>query len=151
MVNEEVLMSKDEKVNGAAIAAAILSKMDTTVQTRIVRKMRQIDPVLTTKVEENIVTFESLSHLSNKSAQLLLQHVSPQELALSLKNASPEVKEHLVSNLTERKRDQVKEELMHLPALRLQEVEAAQRTILVKLEELEQAGLLRTKGKGVYV
>lgn len=144
-------MSKDEKVNGAAIAAAILSKMDTTAQSRIVQKMRQIDPVLTTKVEENIVTFDSLSNLSDKSAQLLLQHVSPQELALSLKSASPEVKEHLVKNLSERKRDQVKDELRQLPPIRLQEVEAAQRTILVKLDELEQAGLVRSKGKGVYV
>lgn len=145
-------MSKDEKVNGAAIAAAILSKMDSAVQGRIVRRMHQINPTLATRVEENIVTFESLSHLSDKSAQMLLQHVSPHELAVSLKSASHEVKEHLVKNLSGRKRAEVNEELDQLSAIRLQEVEAAQRTILVKLEELEHAGLVRTRGsKGVYV
>jgi flagellar motor switch protein FliG len=148
----EYAMSKDEIVNGLEVAAAILNRMNPAQKERIVKAMQTKSPEIAAKIEEKLFSFDMVLELTGQSVQILLTHVSPDDLLLSLKTASKEAKDHLLSNLSERRRTQIIDELLTLPLVRASEVEGAQRRIITKIDELQRSGVLRTRGtKDIYV
>ena len=150
MISKNLSMAdneEDEVVDGPAIAAQILSRMDSASKERIVASLKVSQPSLAAKIENKLLSFDEIADLTPQSIQTLIKSVDYKDLLLSLKTASRLVKDILFQNMSERKRDMLNEDFKALPPVRLSEVEEAQRRILLKLDELRTAGLVRSGGK----
>lgn len=139
--------SKDEVVDGAKVAAQILSRMGGEAKERIIQAISQVEPELVVKIQENMFRFDDLVDVAPKGLQRLLAEVKHEDVVLSLKKASIEVKQVLLDNMSQRKRELVEGDVKTLPPTRKTEVDEAQRRILAKVEELRAAGVLQTQSK----
>jgi flagellar motor switch protein FliG len=135
----------DERVNGAKIAAQIIRRMKGDNRSRLMQSIEQSDPAISMKIKSNMFSFDEIAQLAPQSVQLLMKEVAHNDLVLSLKLASPEVKDVIFQNLSERKRAMLAEDLSTLPPTRKTEVESAQERILLKLDELRTKGTIRSQ------
>lgn len=141
-----------EVVDGPAAAAKILNSMSAANRERILKEISTLDPALAGRIESNLSTFDDLLELTPQSIQRLIQEVDQSDLVVSMKIASDEIKNCLYTNMSERKREQVKDDFDNLPPVRIAQVEDAQHRILAKLEELREKGLIRSQSKkDIYV
>lgn len=129
-------MSKDEQIDGAQIAALILSRMPAATQERVVKAMHASSPAIARKVEDTLYNFDKISDIKSPTIQNLLQEVPHRDLVVSLKAAGEKTKEKIFDNLSETKQRMVEEDFESLPPMKVSDVQAAQRRILKKLEEL---------------
>ena len=139
--------SPDETVDGPAVAAKILNSMRPQNRERLVKAIQGSNPDLAVKIEEKLFNFEEIADLQPAGVQLLIKEVEHRDLVLSLKTASANVKKVLFENMSERRQQIVSEDFSALPAVKLREVEDAQRRIMQKLAALRTSGLLRTQSK----
>jgi flagellar motor switch protein FliG len=129
-------MSKDEKVDGASIAAAILSRMPAQDQERLVKAIGAKSPSIAAKLENKLYNFERIADLEDTRVQDLVREVPHRDLVVSLKAAPENVRERILDNMSESKQRLVAEDFSSLPPMRVSDVQAAQRRILKKLEEM---------------
>lgn len=139
--------SKDEKVDGAKIAAQILMRLAPEAQERILQAMGDNAPLVLKKVQEKMVTLEHLAELTPQSIQTLLREVDHKDVIAALNAASPEVKNAVYQSIPERKRQIIEEDLALAAGISPVEVEGAQKRIVVKLDELKEKGKIRTDEK----
>lgn len=140
-------MSKDEAVNGAKIAADILSRMDSSTQERLVKNIEQAAPELAIKIHENLFSFDDIAALPDRGIQILAQSVNHHDLVLSLKKAQPTTKEKVYQNVSERKRNLLQDDEGTLSSVKSSEVDAAQKRVLSTLDELRATGKIRAESE----
>lgn len=129
-------MTNKDVIDGPAIAARILSCLSPEEQTRIVESVREVEPRIAVKITNKLQSFEKLARVSPTSLQNVLHEVPQRDIAISLKKASPEVRTKILQNVSQKKEELVRTDLVELPPMHLTDVEAAQQRILKKLEEL---------------
>lgn len=78
--------------------------------------------------------------LDNRAIQRVIRDVENDDLLLSLKVASEEVKEIVFSNMSQRMVETFKEEMEIMGPVRLRDVEEAQSRIVGVVRKLEEAG-----------
>lgn len=137
----------DEVVDGPAVAAKILNSMRPQNRERIVKAIQGANPDLALRIEERLYNFEEIAELQPAGVQILIKEIEHRDLVLSLKTASANVKRVLFENMSERRQQIVNEDFSALPAVKLRDVEEAQRRIMQKLSALRTAGLLKTQSK----
>lgn len=98
------------------------------------------NPELAAKIKALMFVFEDLQLIDNKGIQMVLREVDGKDLALALKGASPELRQHIKSNMSERAAAALIEEIDLLGAVRVRDVEAAQQRIMEGVRQLEEAG-----------
>jgi flagellar motor switch protein FliG len=69
-----------------------------------------------------------------------LKHVDKQELTIALRTASEELKEKFFSNMSERAREMLQEDMEIMGPVRISDVEEAQQKILRAARQLESEG-----------
>ena len=129
-------MSKEESIDGPRAAAAILSCMSAEDRSRLVEAIREESPALAARVEDNLFDFGKLSYVEDRAVQKLLREVPHRDVIISLKTAPEPVKEKILQNMSESRQRLVKDEVENLPPMRASDVEAAQRRIIKRLEDL---------------
>lgn len=134
-------------MDGAKIAAQILSKMPVANRERLLKAMESKDPDIVVKVQDNLFDFNDIATLASQGVQILIKSIEHSDLVLSLKTASAEVKNAFFTNMTERKAALVKDDFNALPKVKLSDVEDAQRRILKILDDLRSSGQIRTQSK----
>jgi flagellar motor switch protein FliG len=137
-------MTEDEEIDGAAAAAAILNAMAPDKKAKLVQNIQKEAPELADKIEDNLYNFDEIAGLTPQSIQTLIAAVSKDDLLLSLKLAGDEVKEAIFTNLSERRRAILKEELVDLPPTKVVDAQAAQRNILDTVEKLRAEGKIKS-------
>ncbi|RMD87540.1 MAG: hypothetical protein D6808_01245 [Candidatus Dadabacteria bacterium] len=135
----------EEYVNGPKIAADIMKLMDMRRKTEIFKKIEQRAPHIAKKINENMFDFNDIADLTPKGVQMLISEVAHSDLVLSFKLASTETQQVLLSNMSARKKKMLQSDFEALGSVRRSEVEAAQRRILEKLDELRTKGLVTTQ------
>lgn len=141
------MAKEDEKVDGAKIAAEILTRMPTPHREKVMKAIEKADPEIAVKVTEKMFNFSDIASLTPQGAQVLINAIEHKDLVISLKTAAPEVKEIFFGNMSERKAEMVREDFRALPKVRVSDVEDAQRRILKILDELRSSGQIRTQSK----
>lgn len=139
--------TEDEAIDGAKVAAQIISRMGAENKKRVLQAIAEREPKLSIRIQESMFQFNDLASITAKGIQRLLAEVKHEDVVLSMKRASNEVQETLLSNMSERKRELVSDDVKSMPPVRTSEVEEAQRRILEKVEELRTTGAIQTKDK----
>lgn len=129
-------MAKQEAIDGAGVAAAILSRFPLEEQERLVTSIRGESPKVAAVLERRLVDFNRVYHLENPALQNLLHDIPHRDIAISLKTAAEPVKQRILENVSETKLQLVEESIETLPPMKVPDIEAAQNRILRRLEEL---------------
>lgn len=136
-----VIRSYEEEVSGGVKALAeILNNVDRSTEKSILEAFARKNPELAEEVKKLMFVFEDIVILDDRSIQKVLQDVETKELALALKGSTPEVREKILRNLSERAAEMLQEEIEYLGPVRLRQVEEAQQSIVAKIRVLEEAG-----------
>jgi flagellar motor switch protein FliG len=114
----------------------------------VLERLEGRDPEVAEEVRSRLVTFEDLAGLDDRAVQSLLREIDPRDLVLSLRVAGKEVRDRFLSNVSERRRQLLLEELEVMAPVRRRDLEEAQMRVIRRVRELEEAGLVRLPRRG---
>ncbi len=130
--------SMSANLGGPKTAASILNFLPATV----LEGLRQIDEPLTTKLQDLMFTFADLIGVEDKGIQALLREVDSAKLVIALKGADAPLVDHMLKNMSSRAAEMLKDDMEARGPVRLSEVEAAQKEILMVARKLADAGTI---------
>ena len=135
-------------MGGVKAAAEIINMMGTQIESSVIETIREFDGELAQKIMDKMFTFEDLLKLDGKSVQMILKEVSGDALVISLKGASSELRELILSNMSSRAAEGLREDLESRGPIRLSEVETQQKEILKIVRRLADEGSIMIGGGG---
>lgn len=133
---------------GPAAVAAVLNLLQTSVEKQILDGVARADQVLADQIKNLMFTFEDVRILDDRSLQRVLRDVETKTLALALKGASAELRDRVLSQMSQRASRAVTEEIEMLGPTRVRDVEAAQSAIVTQIRALEESGEVVLSGGG---
>jgi flagellar motor switch protein FliG len=139
---------KKAAMGGVRHAAEILNFVGQAAETAILDNVREYDPDLAQKILDEMFTFENLLDIDDRGIQLLLREVQSDSLILALKGASPELREKIFKNMSQRAAEMLKEDLESKGPVRLSEVEREQKEIIKIARRLAEEGQIQLGSKG---
>jgi len=139
---------KGGALGGVKTAANILNYMAGAAEASVLANIREHDPDLAQKIQDQMFTFENILELDDRSVQLLLREVQSESLIIALKGTSQEMKDKIFKNMSSRAAEALKEDLESKGPVRLSEVEAEQKEILKIIRRLADEGQIIIGGKG---
>ena len=135
-------------LGGVQTAADILNLLGNSIEGTVLESIRVIDNELAQKITDRMFTFEDLLKLDNKSVQMILKEVSSDALVVSLKGSSMELRELILSNMSTRAAEGLREDLESRGPIRLSEVENQQKEILKIVRRMSDEGTVVLGGGG---
>lgn len=139
---------RKSSLGGVKTAAEIINLLGTSLEASVIDAIREQDPDLAQKIMDKMFTFEDLLKLDNKSLQMVLKEVAADALVVALKGASQELRDKILSNMSSRAAEALKEDLETRGPVRLSEVEAQQKEILKIVRRLADEGQIVLGGGG---
>ena len=133
---------------GPKAAAEILNLIGTTHEGTIMAQIAKVDEPLSQKLQELMFVFEDLAEVEDRGMQELLREVPGDKLIIALKAADESLKQKIFKNMSERAGQMMKDDLEAKGPVRLSEVEAAQKEILLIAKRMSDEGKLALGGKG---
>ncbi len=139
---------KKTAMGGARTVAEILNFIGTANETSVLDAVREYDPDLAQKIQDEMFVFDNLMDIDDRSIQLILREVQSDSLVLALKGATPELREKIFKNMSQRAAEMLREDLESKGPVRLSEVEAEQKEILKTVRRLADEGQIVLGGAG---
>lgn len=142
------------QTGGIPAVVEVLNGVDRSTERTILDALEIQDPELAEEIKKRMFVFEDIVTLDNRAIQRVIREVENDDLRLSLKVASEEVKEVVFNNMSQRMADNFKEEMEFMGPVRLKDVEEAQtRTVSVirRLEEIGEIVIARGGGDDIIV
>jgi flagellar motor switch protein FliG len=136
-----VLQSNDvAAAGGLQPLVDIINHSDRATERLILEGLERRDPALAEEVRSQMFMFEDIVTLDDRSVQLVLRQVDSKELATALKGVSTDVREKIMSNVSERAAANLADEIEMLGAVRLSTVEESQAKVIASIRSLEESG-----------
>lgn len=144
---------KMSAVGGIKTAAQILNHMDTALESEILDNIREMAPDIGQSIQDVMFVFDNLADLVDRDIQTVLREISSGSLVLALKTADEKVRQRIFKNMSKRAAQMLQEDLEANGPVKISDVEAAQKEILVTVRRLADAGeiSLRAKANDEYV
>lgn len=145
-----VISEADFKATGGvAFLVQMLNQVDRGVQKNIFEALGETNPGLVEEIRANMFTFDDIIKLDDRAMQRVLREVNKQDLALALKGTSGKLQDHIYRNMSERARENLKEEVEILGPQLAKNVYAAQRRIVDIVRDLEESEeIVISSGRG---
>ncbi|MBM7701864.1 flagellar motor switch protein FliG [Metabacillus iocasae] len=128
------------QTGGIETVVEVLNGVDRSTEKIILDTLEIQNPELAEEIKKRMFVFEDIVVLDNRSIQRVIRDVENEDLLLSLKVASEEVKEIIFRNMSKRMSETFKEEMEFTGPVRLKDVEEAQSRIVGVIRRLEDAG-----------
>jgi len=139
----ESLASYKVEVGGTRAVADIFNRLGAKSSKATLATIEQVDEELATMIKEMMFTFEDMVSLDKTAITEVLKAVEKADLMLGLKSSPEELKEKFFSAMSERARDAFEEEMQFLGAVKMKDVETAQRKIVEVVNQLAEAGTIQ--------
>ena len=129
-------------MGGRKEAAEIINGAGKVVEKRVMGEMVKIDKKLARQIEDEMFKFEHLFVLDPQSMGALLREVGNDTLIDSLKGISEEEREVFFRAMSSRAADGVKDEIAARGRVRLADVVAAQKEVVLAARRLAAEGTI---------
>lgn len=139
---------KKSKVGGVKAAAEILNFMGGAAETAIIGNIKEFDEELAQRIQDEMFIFEDIGKIDDRGIQLLLREIQSESLIVALKGATPEMREKIFKNMSQRAAEMLRDDLEAKGPVRLSEVEGEQKEILKIVRRLADEGQIVLGGKG---
>lgn len=138
----ESLASYKVEVGGPRAVADVFNRLGAKVSKETLRQVEQLDQELAESIKEMMFTFEDIITLDSASIRDILSELDKGDLMLALKGAPEDLKAKFYSVMSQRAQETLMEDLQFLGAVRMKEVENAQRKIVDIVQVLVDRGTL---------
>ncbi|WP_077358238.1 flagellar motor switch protein FliG [Virgibacillus halodenitrificans] len=128
------------QTGGIQAVVEVLNGVDRSTERTILDSLEIQDPDLADEIKKRMFVFEDIVILDNRAIQRVIREVDNDDLRLSLKVASDEVKDIVFKNMSQRMAETFKEEMEYMGPVRLRDVEEAQTRIVGSIRRLEDVG-----------
>ncbi|MGP1485170.1 MAG: flagellar motor switch protein FliG [Campylobacter sp.] len=139
----ESLTSYKVEVGGPRAVAEVLNRLGQKASKTTLDFIEESDGKLATMIKELMFTFEDINTLNQNAIREILKNVDKKDLMIALKGAGDSLKEKFMSNMSQRASEAFKEEMQYLGAVRLKDVEEAQRRIVEQVQALADSGVFQ--------
>ena len=136
------------RVGGVKTAASILNLVESAVESEVIKTISEADEELGQQIQDQMLVFDNLLELDDRSIQAVLRDVPGDQLGLALKGAEPRLRDKITGNMSKRAAEMLLEDMEAKGPVRLSDVEAAQREILTVVRRLAEAGTVQLGGGG---
>ncbi len=143
-----VMSQSYQAAGGVEAVAAMLNVSDRSTERQLLESLSSEDPELVEEIRRLMFVFEDIGKFSAKDIQTILKNVDNSQWALALKGASNELKDKILSNMSQRAADMLKEEMGFLGAVKVSAVEAQQQVIVDIVRGLEDSGAIELNAGG---
>ncbi len=143
-----VMSQSFENAGGVGAVAEMLNVSDRATERTLLENLSQDDPELVEEIRRLMFVFEDITKFNDKDLQNVLKNVENSQWALALKGASPELKEKVFGNMSQRAGEMLKEEMEFSGAVKLSVVEGKQQEIVDIVRRLEDSGELELNAGG---
>jgi flagellar motor switch protein FliG len=132
--------SQTKAMGGYKVAAEIMNNLDGSVEAELMESIKEIDEDMGNQIQDLMFVFDNLKEVDDRGIQTLLREVSSEVLVVALKGADEELKEKIFKNMSKRAAELLRDDLETKPPMRLADVEAAQKEILITARRMADAG-----------
>ena len=128
------------QTGGIQAVVEVLNSVDRGTERTILDALEIQDPELADEIKKRMFVFEDIVILDNRAIQRVIREVENEDLRLSLRVVSDEVKDIIFKNMSQRMAETFKEEMEYMGPVRLKDVEEAQTRIVATIRRLEDIG-----------
>ena len=128
--------------------ADIFNNLDRSTENRFMSALEERNRESAERIKALMFTFEDLLRIDPAGIQVLLRQVEKDQLAMSLKGASDDVKELFFKNMSERAAKMMREDMDAMGPVRLKEVDEAQANVVQTAKQLADSGEIVISGSG---
>jgi flagellar motor switch protein FliG len=136
------------RIGGARTAANILNAMERDKSGEELGKIEKANSEMHQQIKDLLFIFDNLLDVDDRGIQALLREVGSDTLAVALRGAEPEVQEKILKNMSKRAAEILKDDMEARGPVKLTDVEAAQKDIVVIAQRLAEEGTISLGGKG---
>jgi flagellar motor switch protein FliG len=138
----ESLASYKVEVGGARAVADVFNRLGAKSSKATLSQIEQVDEELASLIKDMMFTFEDIVTLDKTAITEILKAIDKGDLMLALKSAPEELKEKFFSAMSERAQEAFDEEMQFMGAVKMKDVEGAQRKIVETVNALSEAGTI---------
>jgi flagellar motor switch protein FliG len=139
---------KKSTLGGVRTAAEILNFASGTTEQIVMDALKTQDPDMAQKIQDEMFVFDNILDIDNRGIQAVLREVQSESLILSLKGASQDIRNKILSNMSSRAAEALREDLESRGPVKLSDVEKEQKEILKIVRRLAEEGTIQLSGKG---
>ncbi len=139
----ESLASYKVEVGGPRAVADIFNRLGAKASKETLAKIEERDEEMSNLIKEMMFTFEDIAKLDKGAINEILKSVEKQDLMLGLKSAPEDLRQKFFSAMSERAREAFEEEMQFMGAVKMKEVEGAQRRIVEVVNGLAESGTIQ--------
>ena len=136
------------QLGGKRTAADILNNMAKGTNEEVMEAIREADEELGDAINELMFVFDNLLLVDDRGIQTLLKEISTDVLTIALKGADPALQQKVFGNMSKRAAELLQDDMEAKGPVRLSDVEAAQKEILVVARRLAEDGEIMLGGGG---
>jgi flagellar motor switch protein FliG len=135
-----------ESYGGVRAVAEMLNRLDSTSGREILDHIDQQDTNLAETIRHLMFVFEDLLLIDPLGLKEVLAKVDRKVLTVALKGTSEQLRNHMLSCMSQRGADMLREDMEALGPVKIKEVEQSQQQIIALVRQLESEGVLSLKG-----
>lgn len=139
----ESLASYKVEVGGPRAVADIFNRLGAKASKETLAKIEERDEEMSNLIKEMMFTFEDIVTLDKSAISEILKAVDKPDLMLGLKSAPEDLKQKFFSAMSERAREAFEEEMQFMGAVKMKDVEGAQRRIVEVVNSLAESGIIQ--------
>ena len=126
----------------------VLNRTDPGTVKVVMDALEMEDPELAEQIKRQMFVFEDIVILDDRGIQLVLREVETKDLGLALKGSNPEVAQKIMSNMSSRAGQMLKDDMEFMVPVRLRDVEEAQQRVVKVIRKHEESGAIIISGGG---
>src|SRR5215831_2130789 len=135
-----------ESYGGVRAVAEMLNRVDGASTRDILEHIEQQDTNLAETIRHLMFVFEDLLLIDPMGLKEVLGKVDRKVLTVALKGTSEQLRNHILSCMSQRGADMLREDMEALGPVKIKEVESAQQQIIAVVRQLESEGVISLKG-----
>jgi flagellar motor switch protein FliG len=135
------------QIGGARTVANILNAMDKPKSSVELGNIEQADAAIHQQIKELLFVFDNLLDIDDRGIQAVLREVTSDSLSVALRGAEPEVMDKIMKNMSKRAAEILRDDMEARGPVKLAEVEAAQKEVVVVAQRLIEEGTISAGGK----
>jgi len=137
------------QTGGIEAVVEVLNGVDRSTERTILDALEIQDPELAEEIKKRMFVFEDIVTLDSRAIQRVIRDCENEDLMLSLKVSSEDVKQIIFKNMSKRMSETFRDEMEYMGPVRLRDVEEAQSRIVAIIRRLEEAGeIIVARGGG---
>lgn len=137
------LTSYKVEVGGTRAVAEVLNRLGQKSSKSTIAYLEQTDEKLASTIKDMMFTFDDITKLGTTAIREILKVADKKDLMVALKGSTEDLKGMFLSNMSQRAAESFNEEMGFLGAVRVKDVEEAQRKIVEVVQKLNESGVIQ--------